>query len=108
MKIYGSLHEPEMPEERPEGSCWRCFGKKEVQAFNGTMTPCGACLGRDKPPEPCPACDSEQVKLLIDGASVCWHCRVCGHRGPEFHFKCKDPDILDACNEHARKARGDK
>lgn len=32
--------------------CWRCLGAGEVKAFDGTMTPCGACLGTKVPPIP--------------------------------------------------------
>lgn len=75
--------EPEESKKtQPPEVCWRCGGKKEVEAYDGTMTPCGACLGLT-PPKPCPECGSRKAKIMSEGGrETCWYCRDCGFRGP--------------------------
>ena len=82
--------------------CWRCGGAGTVvMEHSGETTPCGACLGKEAP-KPCPECDQSAAKILWDLGTntICWRCRNCGHRGPEFPGdKETDYEALKAWNE---------
>jgi rubredoxin len=105
-----SRKEPEPKSERKPGTCWRCHGEKQVEAYDGTMTPCGACLGRDKPPEPCPECGSEKVKIfvVIGDSTFGWRCRNCGYIPSFFPKEFDDLEALELWDENAREMRGEK
>lgn len=77
--------------------CWRCGGKGVVNVTDEETTPCGACLGIVAP-LPCPKCGANKAKLALDGSSVYWHCRECGHEGPGYRV---DEEALRAWNKEA-------